>query len=190
MKKSKLIIIGIMLLLGSAVKSQVAVSVNIGSPPSWGPEGSEGERYYYLPDVEAYYDVRSSMFIYSEGGVWVHRTYLPPQYRDYDLYRGHKVVMRGYRGDSPYNNFADYRSRYPRGHRYESQKNYGERPGRGNSREKIHSNAQPNRMENHGNVKNEGRGNVKGNPRGNEKNMKAEKGHAQQKGHDEGKGKK
>jgi len=81
MKTLKLIFIGIALFLSSATKAQLAVSINIGAPPQWGPDGYSEARYYYLPDVEAYYDIQSSMFIYDAGGVWVHRTYLPRRYR-------------------------------------------------------------------------------------------------------------
>ena len=79
MKTLKLIllVIGMLFLRSISAKAQVSVSVNIGTPPMWGPVGYTEVRYYYLPAVEAYYDVESSMFIYYNGGVWVHRTYLP-----------------------------------------------------------------------------------------------------------------
>ena len=81
MKVLQVIIIGIGLFLGGEVTAQVAVNVNVGSPPPWGPAGYTEMRYYYLPDVESFYDVQSSKFIYRAGGIWVHRTYLPRQYR-------------------------------------------------------------------------------------------------------------
>ena len=93
MKTLKLILLVTVLFVASNVQSQVSVNVNIGSPPPWGPVGYTEVRYYYLPDVEAYYDVQTSMFIYFGEGVWIHRTYLPARYRGYDLYYGYKVVM-------------------------------------------------------------------------------------------------
>src|SRR5436309_11349007 len=126
MKVLKLIVIGVVLFLGSEVQAQVSVNVSIGTPPPWGPVGYTEVRYYYLPDVEAYYDVQSSMFIYYGGGVWVHRKYLPTRYRNYDLYGGYKVVMSDYRGDAPYSNFNEYKARYARGYRGEVQKTNGE----------------------------------------------------------------
>ena len=98
MKQLKTIAIGVIILLSFATKAQVSVNVNIGSPPLWGPVGYAESRYYYLPDVEAYYDVESSMFIYYGGGVWIHNAYLPGRYRNYDLYNGYKVVITDYRG--------------------------------------------------------------------------------------------
>jgi hypothetical protein len=137
MKSFKLIVTGMLLFLAATVQSQVSVNVNIGSPPPWGPAGYTEVRYYYLPDVESYYDVQSSMFIYYTGGSWVHRKYLPRQYRSYDLYNGYKVVMTDYRGNTPYTHFTDHKTKYAKGYHGQSQKTIGERPGKGNSDKKT-----------------------------------------------------
>lgn len=116
-----------------AAQAQVSVNVNIGSPPLWGPVGYTEVQYYYLPDVEAYYDVHSSMFIYFAGGAWIHRASLPSRYRSYDLYGGYKVVMTDYRGDAPYTHFKEYKTKYKKGYHGPAQKTIGEKPGKGNS---------------------------------------------------------
>ncbi len=133
MKAIKLLLVVGVFFLANSVKSQVAVTVNIGSPPMWGPAGYSDVEYYYLPDVYSYYDVRSSMFIYQSGGVWVHRTYLPTRYRNYDLYNGYKVVMTDYHGHTPYTHYKEHKVKYAKGYRGPAQKNIGERPGKGNS---------------------------------------------------------
>jgi hypothetical protein len=133
MKALKLFFFGIVLFLAGTSQAQLSVRLSIGTPPMWGPAGYEEARYYYLPDVEAYYDVQSSMFIYYEGRNWVHRSYLPGRYRDYDLYGGYKVVMKDYRGNTPYYQFNEHRRQYARGYHSEQQRSIGERPGRGNS---------------------------------------------------------
>ncbi len=149
MKALKLIIIGIILFLASDMQAQVSVSVNIGSPPQWGPVGYDNNvRYYYLPDVEAYYDLQTAMFIYYGGGVWIHRKQLPLRYRNYDLYKGYKVVMTDYRGKTPYIYFKEYKIKYAKGYRGHEQKTYGMKPGntktkkqsKGNSHSKGKSN--------------------------------------------------
>lgn len=73
--------------------AQVSVSVNIGVQPIWGPVGYDHVDYYYLPDVDAYYDVPAHMFVYLDGGVWVHRAALPPRYANFDLYHAYKAVV-------------------------------------------------------------------------------------------------
>jgi hypothetical protein len=54
----------------SQSQAQVAVNVNIGTPPAWGPYTTQNVDYHYLPDVEAYYDIRASQFIYYGNGKW------------------------------------------------------------------------------------------------------------------------
>src|SRR5687768_15719787 len=140
MRTLKLILIGMAFFLAKSTQAQVEVNVNIGSPPQWGPVGYTEVRYYYLPDVEAYYDIQSSMFIYYSGGVWIHKTYLPRRYRSYDLYGGYKVVMTDYYGDTPHIHFKEYKNKYAKGYRGQSQKTIGQKPGKGNSKASGSSN--------------------------------------------------
>ncbi len=184
MKTIRLILAGMMLLAGGAMQAQVSVNVNIGVPPPWGPVGFTDVRYYYLPDVEAYYDVHSSVFIYYTGGVWVHRAYLPGMYRNYDLYGGYKVVMRDYHGTTPYKNFKEYKKKYAKGYHGGAQKTIGERPGKGNGVKNTHDGNHENKDKGHGNDYKSGHSNDKGNYHGNEKGTKSDQ------GHDGGKGKK
>jgi hypothetical protein len=148
MKKLKTILLGITLLFSGAMISQVSVNVNIGSPPLWGPVGYTEVRYYYLPDVEAYYDIHTSMFIYYGGGIWLHKPHLPGIYSSYDLYGGYKVVMTDYHGDKPYTNFHEYKRKYAKGYKGGSQKTIGEKPGKGNSNHRSSSEGQNKQVKN------------------------------------------
>lgn len=143
MKTLKLVIF-IMLFVGlnASSKAQVSFNIHIGTPPQWAPQGCADARYYYLPDVESYYDVHSSMFIYFYGGRWVHRHNLPVRYRNYDLYNGYKVVMSDYRGNRPYSNFREHRMKYAHGYRGDDQRSIGERP-------KYRTHREMNRYESH-----------------------------------------
>lgn len=131
MKSLTLTIIGVVLFISSAMAQ---ITITIGSPPQWGPIGYTDVRYYYLPDVEAYYDIQTSTFLYFSGGTWIHRSNLPWRHRHYDLYNGYKVVINDYRGNSPYDHFSDHKRNYKRGvYHGEHQKTYRERDGEGNS---------------------------------------------------------
>ena len=186
MKTLKLIILGMVLCFAGSVQAQVSVNVNIGAPPQWGPSGYSDVRYYYLPDVESYYDVQSSRFIYYERGVWVHRTYLPARYRNYDLYGGYKVVMNDYRGDRPYGNFKEYKVKYKKGYRGHEQHNIGVRPGKGNNDARYSREVnRGNQGNDHGNYKREGNDNRNGNGNSGRGN---EKGGGKDKGNDHGNG--
>lgn len=128
MKTVKIAIAGLFLLVANATQAQVSVNVNIGTPPAWGPSGYSEMEYYYLPDVEAYYDVRASQFIYFGGGRWVRATRLPRQYRNYDLYGGYKVVLTDYHGRTPYTYFDRHRVKYYKGYHGAPQRPYRPRP--------------------------------------------------------------
>lgn len=77
----------------TTVTAQVNVSVNIGLQPVWGPVGYEHVDYYYLPEIEGYYDIPHRQFIYFNHGAWVHAAALPPQFGHVDLYHTYKVVI-------------------------------------------------------------------------------------------------
>ena len=95
---------------------QISLGLNIGSQPDWGPVGYDHAEYYYLPDIDAYYYVPNHEFVYLQGNQWIHANNLPPQYGNYDLYNGYKVVVNE---RNPWQRNSYYRSHYAsyRGHR-------------------------------------------------------------------------
>lgn len=127
MKTLKLFALGIVLFISSAVEAQVSVNVNIGTPPSWGPAGYARVDYYYLPDIQVYYDIPAAQFIYFGNGRWYRSRYLPSRYRNYDLYSGYKVVLSDYHGDRPYMYFKQHKTKYYKGYKGKPQKTIGNR---------------------------------------------------------------
>lgn len=115
MKYFKSFIIATFLILFSSTQGQVAVNVNIGRPPVWGPTITPEVEYYYLPDVESYYDIRASRFIYLNNGVWIRSKSLPVRYRSYDLYKGRTVIINDYHGPKPYTYFKRHKVKYYNG---------------------------------------------------------------------------
>jgi hypothetical protein len=111
----KKIILAAAVLLGcisiQKAEAQVSVSlgVNIGSQPAWGPVGYDYANYYYMPDIDTYYDVPTHQYVYYDNNVWVHRAYLPARYRNYDVYGGYKVVINE---RNPWVRNNIYRTRY------------------------------------------------------------------------------
>jgi len=89
--------------------AQVSFKINIGTQPIWGPVGYDYVEYYYLPDIEVYYNVSSQRYVYMEGRQWVSRKYLPLRYRGYDLYNSRKVVINERK---PYMRHHDNKMRY------------------------------------------------------------------------------
>ncbi len=106
-------------LLFSAFLANSQVIINQKSTtvaPAWGPSDKTEVRYYYLPDIEIYYDLQKANFIYSNGTNWVYSDVLPMKYSSYDLYSGHKVMLFDYFGPKPYSNFKTHKSKYPKGY--------------------------------------------------------------------------
>jgi hypothetical protein len=148
MKTLKVILIILCIFVAGKTEAQVSVGLNVGVAPLWGPAGYADARFYYLPDVEAYYDVNNSMFIYLEGGNWVHRRELPGAYAHYDLYHGYKVVLNGYRGNTPYTHFNENRHAYAKGYRGAPQRTFKEEREQGHGN--VHGNEPARGHENEG----------------------------------------
>lgn len=93
---------------------QVSVNVNFGTPPAWAPANRVQSQYYYLPEIDTYYDVPQQQYIYVEKAKWKRSKYLPKKYKSYNLRRGNIVYLTDYRGNSPYYFHKKHRSRYYR----------------------------------------------------------------------------
>ena len=157
MKTLKLIALAVFLFASTTNHAQVSISVNLGTPPHWGPTGYSEVSYYYLPDVESYYDIHAERFIYFSNGVWIRSQHLPHRYRNYDLYRGYKVVLNDYHGSAPHNHYKEHKVKYYKGYNKGHQKTY-----RLADNNKPHNNANHNGNHNHGNQnhkENHGNGN-------------------------------
>lgn len=169
MKTLKLIAVGIFLFVSSLMQAQVSVNVTVGTPPLWGPVGYSNVQYYYLPDVQAYYDIRASQFIYLNNGIWIKARYLPGSYRNYDLYSGYKVVLNDYHGSHPYYYFNNHKAKYHKGYKGSPQKTIGKNPNyKGNNGNANYSNGnsgnkQGNSNKGSGNNGNKGGNSNKGN---------------------------
>ena len=117
MKKLKLIL-GLMLFMSIAAVAQISVNLNLGKPPVWAPAEKVETQYYYLPDIDTYYDVPSSRFIYNKNGSWVRSAVLPAQYKNYNLKGGNVVFLTDYRGRSPYAFHKNHKMKYAKKMKY------------------------------------------------------------------------
>lgn len=106
-----LLVLIVAVFLSSIVDAQVRfnLSFNLDRQPIWGPTGYDHVEYYYLPDIEVYYNVPQHRFFYYEGRRWIGRSSLPSRYRGHDLYNSYKVVVNE---PTPYRNHEKYREKY------------------------------------------------------------------------------
>ncbi|WP_426489980.1 hypothetical protein [Hymenobacter sp. 102] len=108
------------LLLHSS-KAQAQVQVNINTP-YWGPAVPPNVQYYYLPELDGYYDIYNQSYLFFDPGygAWISSPVLPRMYAGYDPRFFHPVAIQ-YVGRQPWGYLRDHR-------RYCDQ--WGVRPGR------------------------------------------------------------
>lgn len=81
--------------------------------PQWGPSYYEGTRYYYLPDIECYYDMYTREFIFLNHAQWIYSNYLPSMYQDFNLNNSFIVVVNS-NIYQPWMHHQYYVSHFPR----------------------------------------------------------------------------
>ena len=102
--------------MATRTEAQVSIRVNIGNQPAWAPQGYDEAQYYYIPDMDVYYDVPVHQFVYLSNRRWVRSATLPATYGGYDLYKVHKVAINqkdAYRNhDRDEKAYAQFRGKY------------------------------------------------------------------------------
>jgi hypothetical protein len=95
--------------------------------PAWAPpyDDVQNVRYYYLPDIEVFYDVWNQEFVYLQDGNWMFSPTLPPLYSGCDLYDCYVVVLDS-RVYEPWMHYHYYVAHYPR-YYYRSHYNVADR---------------------------------------------------------------
>lgn len=140
MKNLKFILAAFIVFLSLESSAQVSINVNIGSRPDWCSNYDDNVEYVYLPEIECYYDVRSSVYIYFGRNGWIRSRYLPEYCHNYDFNSGYVVVL-DYHGNSPYAHFDNHRTRYYRNcHRNYRNEYYGHSYNRPNNHVVVQNN--------------------------------------------------
>ena len=110
MKTLKLFVFGLLFIATS--QAQVSVNVDLGKAPLWAPADRVASQYYYLPEIDSYYDVPAQRFIYPNNGKWVRVKKLPKKYHNYNLRSGKVVYLTDYRGNAPYKLHKNHKAKY------------------------------------------------------------------------------
>jgi hypothetical protein len=87
----------------------IHLNLNLGDQPEWGPTGYDHAEYYYMPDIDTYYDVPHHQYVYMSHGRWTRGAALPPRYANYDMYHSYKAVINS---PAPYMHADVYRAKY------------------------------------------------------------------------------
>ncbi|MDI9258378.1 hypothetical protein [Flavobacterium sedimenticola] len=70
-------------------------------------------RYYYYPNLEAYFDNLTLVYHYKEKGEWKTAPELPPNYGGYSMYNKAHVIINDYDDDKPYELLKIHKKLYP-----------------------------------------------------------------------------
>lgn len=76
-----------------------------------------GARYYYYPNLDAYYDTTENLYVFESNqnkGQIVKAKEVPSGYRGYSLFNGIRVAITDYDGDEPFTKIAEHRKQFPK----------------------------------------------------------------------------
>jgi len=95
-------------LAAPAAQAQVNINAQFGHP-TWGPAAPAGAQYYYVPEIDGYYDLASRNYLVQRNGHWAPVAAVP----GYNPASFHPVVV-DYRGRQPWTQYRDHHARYYR----------------------------------------------------------------------------
>lgn len=70
-------------------------------------------RYFYYPNIEAYFDSKNNVYIFQEKGEWITADEIPSGYRGYSIYNKVNVVINDYDDDNPTQFLSAHKKKYP-----------------------------------------------------------------------------
>ncbi|WP_133242631.1 hypothetical protein [Flavobacterium psychrotolerans] len=70
-------------------------------------------RFFYFPNLQAYFDTKKGFYIYNENGTWLTSERMPANYRGYSRNNGLYVPIKGYFGEKPYSLLDQHKLKYP-----------------------------------------------------------------------------
>ena len=69
--------------------------------PQWAYQTLQG-RYFFIPEINTYYDTQTAMYIFTDNNRWVHHYRLPRHLRNFHINRNNVVIIENYYGPNPY----------------------------------------------------------------------------------------
>jgi hypothetical protein len=70
-------------------------------------------RYYYYPNLEAYFDKQNGIYFLQDNGQWITALEIPASYHGYSLYNKAMVPVTDYDDDDPTQFIDKHRKQYP-----------------------------------------------------------------------------
>lgn len=77
------------------------------------PETNCQLRYYYYPNLEAYFDKQTDIYIFRDKGEWKRDKEIPSGYRGYGLFNKANIAINDYDDENPTQFIEKHRKRFP-----------------------------------------------------------------------------
>ncbi|MBS7786685.1 hypothetical protein KIH23_05205 [Flavobacterium sp. CYK-55] len=70
-------------------------------------------RYYYFPNIEAYFDTQKRFYYFKQDGDWITADEIPEGYRGYSIYNKVNIFINDYDDEDPCQFIELHRKKYP-----------------------------------------------------------------------------
>lgn len=70
-------------------------------------------RYYYYPNLEAYFDLQKGVYLFRDKGEWTTAKDIPSGYRGYGLFNKAHTPINDYDDEDPIQFFDTHKKKYP-----------------------------------------------------------------------------
>jgi hypothetical protein len=113
MNKITHLALGFVLLSAQQLTSQILLeSGSIDTKEIFTDHSSE-IRYYYYPNLQAYFDIQTQLYIVKQNGSWSTSKTIDVNSRGYCLRNGFHVPLKGFVADEPYLNIKQHKLSFP-----------------------------------------------------------------------------
>lgn len=111
MKTIKLLVLfGVLMFSGNLFSQDVADNIEKKMSTA---ESKGTSRYYYFPNLQAYFDNVNMVYYYKENNEWQTAEELPNNYGGYSLYNKSYVIIKDYDGENPQQFLNVHKKLYP-----------------------------------------------------------------------------
>ncbi len=113
MNKTTQLALGLLLLSALQLTSQIQLESGSVDTKELFTDHSSEIRYYYYPNLQAYFDTKTQLFIVKQNGIWSTSKTIDINSRGYCLRNGFHVPLKGCVDDEPYTNIKQHKLIYP-----------------------------------------------------------------------------
>jgi len=114
MKSQNYFITGLLLIVCNLSMAQTARSADVQEAIIDDELPVVGMRYYYYPNLDAYFDTHTNLYILKENGQWMRSKEMASGYRGYSLFNSIRVEITDYNGDEPFTKLKEHQEQFPK----------------------------------------------------------------------------